>query len=239
MLEKKYNVYKNEAFKGWFYNQQAQGYQSLVDLDEIAAIIYQFADAYTTENESFLRTNGNWIESWIEHHEKVLPLFQGYYRAKEIISFSKNSSPWIGLFLEDHYPDTLFHPLRPIMASSQTGEIKEITLERLDGDFKEVHTLEELLEKFQNEENCQYDYNELEQCVKNHDCDLKLRKQIFDSVVMCIIAEAKDFESGYQRVEHFVKDINDAIPDLNMSITEIGKEVQKLEMLQNKKLVKK
>ena len=77
MLEKKYNVYKNEAFKGWFYNQQAQGYQSLVDLDEIAAIIYQFADAYTTENESFLRTNGNWIESWIEHHEKVLPLFQG------------------------------------------------------------------------------------------------------------------------------------------------------------------
>ncbi len=251
MLEKKYNVYKNEAFKGWFYNQQAQGYQSIVNLDEINELILKLSRIgmikypdynYDQKKKQFKVTNEKGLQGYfnflLASDKKLLPLLKGYYRAKETICFQEDQEYDIKLSIRDQSIDDEDFNTRDIIANSNTGVIYNSSFIGLDGFYPSGMTLDQLLKRFQEDENGKYDYQDLKTCVKNHDCDLQLRKQIFDFATMRILETPKNPEMGYQRAKLFVEDLNKIIPNLKMSIEAIGEEVQKPISLQNKKKVK-
>lgn len=227
-----YNVYKNEGLKGWFYYQQARGYESLFDLDEIHMIIYNLVDAfelkypdkvYDEETKTFIKSFGCPVYELYNQAKTLRQFYKGFYRTEQTRSLVEDYDK-VGFFIKEEGSDK-----KVIFANSSTGVIEDISLMQFRKYFKKGITLDEFSEEIKDLDTITDYYSELEASVFNHQCDLKLREEMFNLAITKLVNNTENTEIGYQRACLFIKEYNEAFPNLNLSTDVIDTIVDKEE----------
>lgn len=110
-----------------------------------------------------------------------------------------------------------------IYANSKTGKINlDYYLEPYVSTSSNSLTLEGLLKIFEETQKDNLDYTELKSCINNYKTDIELRKIILQLVALKILYSHSTIpEYGYERAKKFIKEFNENIDDLNLSIEEI------------------
>lgn len=239
--EKKYMLDNNTEFNTWYSEVCSSNYKSFIspfELQDMIDIISEWYEIkYPTNN--FINCNGtsnpdiygtsNRVQCMDFNSlinkltAKQILLLNCNYRAKyngeeAIVNRMNNVVGYMSKILfvlsndQDHSID--------IIANSSDGVI--------DGDFSTFSsqnyqlTLNDLVNNLKHSNPNNYNYQEISNCIINHNIDLELRKKVLSFVSLKLLY-SKEYNPNYNyiRASKFIAEFNKYIPNLNLSTDEI------------------
>lgn len=247
---KKYELEHNKDFLTWLKKITENGYKTFIDIKYLQEMINNIAFWYEIKYpereiefyEGISYFDFENIKSLSKHMDinqlmyrlpyEQLKLLKCNYRSTsggitrcyndkgKTINFKES----LALVIEEKeeknniYNNLFKHFL--IFANADNG-IVEVCTTLNDIEIRENMSLEELLCLIKEKYSDRYDYNELECCIHNHNCDIVLRRQILQLVALKLLYSNRTTpERGYERARRFINEFNKKL-GLDLSTEEI------------------
>lgn len=216
-------IYLSKKFLNWYKEEINNGYKCNIDIEEIKRLIdyivrwyeikYPDRDLnkdviYNSEVVNDLAKYMGIEQLLYRLDSKSVNLLKGVYRAKsggQYPVYVDGKMVWIPRisvrisYKNDRgYFDIIANPYNGIVRKDEDvldySDEGYLLLDRVLEILKDSSTLE---------------YEDLEECIYNHNIDLELRDKILNLVVINIINSSKDIEIGKERAKIFIAEVND------------------------------
>ena len=258
---KKYDISNNKELLTWLKDAIKNGYNSFSDIESLQGLINNIAYWYEIkypkramekyeDNVYFKFENINDLAKMMDIQQLMyrlphqqLCLMKCDYRSgegsikkiyndkgeriadKQIIIIK------IGIKHND-FPNE--KPYFLLSADADTGVV-DISKHTLKKYINNNITLDELLVIFKERYKNELDFLELEECIYNHNCDLKLRKMILQLASLKILYNDDDHipEVGYERAKRYINEFNKEM-NLELSTEELEQLLRKCTVVSNK-----
>ena len=242
--KEKYEIKKNKKFLDWFDNILKNGYKSYTSLDEIQKTIDTIVNWYEIKypNEWILEhSNG---EAKVLNEMDTKQLLSRMRKELIIPDYRSSGGGITHIKVNDEYKmvGTSFMPINIIDEEMKKRELDKCLstyfllaiysdtgkvcygwyLERYFHNDENT-TIEDVLSLFEEKYSDKFEYDELKECVYNHECDIELRNKMLQLTALKMLYSGNTNPSdGYKRAKHFIEEFNEEL-GLNLSTNEIDK----------------
>lgn len=227
-VDKKYQIEKNKSFLKWLKVEINQGYDCFLSISEMQNLIDNIVNWYELKYperelefyEGILYDDFKNIKSisnvmdinqlLFRLPEEQLNLMNANYRAKGWCRLpNKNGEDecYVSLRMSMKDDSNKISPFS-IRANEKTGVILEQSSIKKFINGKKDITLDELLSNIRNNRDL-IDYQELEECVNDHDGDVRLRNKLLQlSALKLLYSKNTTLDRGYIRAKRLINEFN-------------------------------
>lgn len=230
-LTKKYIIYNNQEFLGWYTDQLKKNYYPYLNLDEIQGLINKIVAWYelkypTTTPESFL--NERTIDQLkLRLTPKEIEALDCFYRGSSYVcSINDEEKYYISIVLP--VISTEYSIERITIYATKFGKITPHNINCFDSNLISINntiTLEEFLKQVK-KSTLELDYMELERCIETHKRDLELRNRILSLAALSLLDSNNNIASKESlfRARKLLEEFNDYY-NLNLIIREVKQNI--------------
>lgn len=226
---KEYLVKNNKVFLEWYSKQIKKGYISHLDINEMQLLINKIVNWYTLKvPSSNFNNHVNFTNAENPVNKTLLQQLEPKLNTNEIKTLAgryrndleDNSFSNRSLDIKIRQFDSKSWELKEhIIKVANNGMVKRVIgsgLESFLGNFPKDITIRELLVLFQNE-NTNFDYSQLVECIKRNDVDLDLRVYLFNMVSLSLLYSKRDtLKNELYKAKLFISNVN---KDYNLNLS--------------------
>lgn len=221
---KEYLVKNNRVFLEWYSKQIKKGYISHLDINEMQLLINKIVNWYTLKILSNnLNNHVNFTSAEKPVNKTLLQQLDLKLNPNEIKTLDcryRNNLKDNSLDIKIKQFDSKSWELKEhVIEIANNGKIKGIIgseLETYLDKFSKNLTIRELLQIFQ-DENTNFDYSQLVECIKRNDIDLNLRFYLFNMVSLNLLYSKRDtLKNELYKAKVFISNIN---KDYNINLS--------------------